>query len=162
MNIIDTINTIKDMPESEYKRKKVHTLTNEYVKLNTTDNLLEVLYFLIDMFFEDYKGANNDFEYYSNVIQFLTEKYVETIYCSNMSSDNVELILSVAGVVYDLSYKYTKKVNLVRLALQSPNITNSQKLRALNMLLDGEPETTNVMSQEEIYKYKKWREELSK
>ena len=161
LDILTEIKAIEQIQDKTVMQEKAKKFAEWYLTNNTNDYLCDVIEFLTEMFRLDYFEEQNYFEFYSDVIQKLTDYFIEQIYNHNMNSRNIDVLLFVAGVAYDYSYKYYEKLEIVRLVLSSPYITDPQKLYAVNMVLDGEPETTSEMTVEEIDKYRRIQKELS-
>ena len=66
--------------------------------------------------------------------------------------------MSVAQMVFDLSYRYHEAVDTMEYVLKSPNITLRQRQIAYGYLLDTyNPAITDYLGEEKSEKYKKER-----
>ena len=161
MDTLNRIKSIEKIKDNAIKQEEVRKFIEEYIINDSTEYLGDVIEFLTEIFRIDYFEEKKYFELYPDIISKLTNTFIEQIYTYDMSDRNIDILLFVAGVAYDFSYKYYEKLAIVRLVLCSPYITDRQKLYAVNMVLDGEPEITNEMTGEEIEKYRSIQKTLS-
>ena len=121
-----------------------------------------IIYFNIDMFrqaFERQNKADTTEMVFAMLAQELLDEYTNWLYWKGkeLNADDIDVYMSAAQVVFDLSFKYREVADVMEYVLKSPNITLRQRLMAYNYLCSDNPEITGYLGEEKIEKYKKER-----
>lgn len=122
-----------------------------------------IIYFNIDMFIQAFERKNKTDTtqmVFAMLAQELLDEYTNWLYWKGkeLNADNIDVCMSVAQMVFDLSYRYHEAVDIMEYVLKSPNITLRQRLTAYGYLLDTHnPGITDYLGEDKIEKYKKER-----
>lgn len=121
-----------------------------------------IIYFNIDMFLEALarkNKADTTEMVFSMLAQELLNEYTNWLFWKRkeLNADNIDVCMSVAQMVFYLSFKYREVADVMEYVLKSPNITLRQRLTAYNYLCSDNPEITDYLGEEKIEKYKKER-----
>ncbi len=123
----------------------------------------DIIYFNIDMFLEAFKRDNKTDTteiVFAMLAQELLDEYTNWLLWKGkeLNADNIDVCMSVAQMVFDLSYRYHEAVDTMEYVLKSPNITLRQRLTAYGYLLDTHnPGITDYLGEEKSEKYRKER-----
>lgn len=122
----------------------------------------DIIYFNIDMFrqaFERQNKADTTEMVFAMLAQELLNEYTNWLFWKRkeLNADNIDVCMSAAQVVFDLSFKYREVADVMEYVLKSPNITLRQRLTAYNYLCSDNPGITDYLGEEKIEKYKKER-----
>lgn len=122
----------------------------------------DIIYFNIDMFrqaFERQNKADTTEMVFAMLAQELLDEYTNWLYWKGkeLNADDIDVYMSAAQVVFDLSFKYREVADVMEYVLKSPNITLRQRLTAYNYLCSDNPGITDYLGEEKIEKYKKER-----
>lgn len=122
----------------------------------------DIIYFNIDMFrqaFERQNKADTTEMVFAMLAQELLDEYTNWLYWKGkeLNADDIDVYMSAAQVVFDLSFKYREVADVMEYVLKSPNITLRQRLTAYDYLCSDNPEITGYLGEEKIEKYKKER-----
>ena len=122
----------------------------------------DIIYFNIDMFrqaFERQNKADTTEMVFAMLAQELLDEYTNWLYWKGkeLNADDIDVYMSAAQVVFDLSFKYREVADVMEYVLKSPNITLRQRQSAYDQLCSDNPEITGYLGEEKIEKYKKER-----
>ena len=121
-----------------------------------------IIYFNIDMFIQAFERKNKTDTtqmVFAMLAQELLDEYTNWLYWKGkeLNADDIDVYMSAAQVVFDLSFKYREVADVMEYVLKSPNITLRQRLTAYNYLCSDNPGITDYLGEEKIEKYKKER-----
>lgn len=93
----------------------------------------DIIYFNIDMFrqaFERQNKADTTEMVFAMLAQELLDEYTNWLYWKGkeLNADDIDVYMSAAQVVFDLSFKYREVADVMEYVLKSPNITLRQML----------------------------------
>ena len=158
---IEKIRRIKS--EKKRNRKAISFLCDIVASQNDDEirkSYEDILYFNIDMFLDALARKNKTDTtdmMFAMLAQELLDEYTNWLYWKGkeLKADNIDVCMSVAQMVFYLSFKYREVVDVMEYVLKSPNITLRQKQSAYEYLCSDNPEITGYLGKDKIEKYKK-------
>ncbi len=123
----------------------------------------DIIYFNVSMFrqaFERDDKTDTTEMVFSMLAKELLDEYTNWLFWmgKELNADDIDVCMSVAQVVFDLSFKYREVVDVMEYVLKSPDITLRQRLTAYGYLLDTHnSEITDYLGEEKSEKYRKER-----
>ena len=123
----------------------------------------DIIYFNVSMFrqaFERRNKTDTTEMVFSMLAKELLDEYTNWLFWigKELNADDIDVCMSVAQMVFDLSYRYHEAVDTMEYVLKSPNITLRQRQTAYGYLLDTHnPGITDYLGEEKSEKYRKER-----
>ena len=120
----------------------------------------DIIYFNIDMFLKAFERRNKTDTtqmVFAMLAQELLDEYTNWLFWKGkeLNTDNIDVCMSVAQMVFDLSYRYREAVDTMEYVLKSPNIKLRQRQSAYDYLCSDNPAITGYLGEEKIENIKK-------